>query len=120
MDYNDIELIAFCVLSIVPAVLLIIVGVVAHVRSFKEWIPVYLVLGIFGCCLYALFMGALILELFPPPKSPVISGGWGLDFRGIGIVIGTWIGALVGIVSALITAAISSLVLRIRARRALS
>lgn len=117
MDYNDVEFVAFWVLSCAPGVLLTVAGIVAHKRSYM-WIPRYLIVGILGCFIYAAFLGALIVQLFPPPDVPGLSGGRGLDLRGVGFVIGSWIGGIAGVVCALITAAGSSVVLRLRARRA--
>lgn len=118
VDYNDVEFVAFWVMSLAPAVLLTIVGIVAHKRSYTAWIPGYLVVGILGCFIYAMFAGVLVAKLFPPPYVPGLSEGRGLDLRGVGFIIGSWIGALTGVVCALITAAGSSVVLRLQASRA--
>jgi hypothetical protein len=116
VDYNDVEFVAFWVLSLAPAVLLATAGIVAHKRSCM-WIPGYLILGILGCFIYAAFLGALIVQLFPPPYVQGLAGGRGLDLRGAGFVIGSLIGGIAGVVCALITAASSSVVKRLRARR---
>lgn len=76
MDYNDVEFVAFWVMSLAPSVLLTVAGIVAHKRSCM-WIPGYLILGILGCFIYAAFLGALIVQLFPPPDVPGLSGGAG-------------------------------------------
>lgn len=116
MDYNDVEFVAFWVMSLAPSVLLTVAGIVAHKRSCM-WIPGYLILGILGCFIYAAFLGALIVQLFPPPDVPGLSGGRGLDLRGAGFVIGSWLGGIAGVICALITAAGSSVLLRIQAGR---
>lgn len=115
MDYNDVEFVAFWVMSLAPGVLLILVGIVAHNRLSKAWMPRYLVLGILGCFVYAMFAGGLVAHLFPPPYVPGLSEGRGLDLRGVGFFIGSWIGALAGVVCALITVAGSSIMRRRRA-----
>jgi hypothetical protein len=117
VDYNDVELVAFWVLSCAPGVLLTLAGIVAHKRSYM-WIPGYLIVGILGCFIYAAFLGALIVQLFPPPDVPRHQTRRGLDLRGVGFVIGSWIGGIAGVVCALITAAGSSIVLRVQAGRA--
>jgi drug/metabolite transporter (DMT)-like permease len=118
VDYNDLELVAFWVLSSAPSVLLILVGIVAHNRLSKAWMPQYLVLGILGCFIYAMFAGGLVAKLFPPPYDPGLAGGRGLDLRGVGFFIGSWIGALAGVACALVTVAGSALVRRLRESRA--
>ncbi|MEV7132129.1 hypothetical protein AB0N24_04490 [Arthrobacter sp. NPDC093128] len=118
MDYNDFELVAFWLLSSAPGVLLMTIGIIAHNKLSKPWMPRYLILGILGCFIYATFAGELVAQLFPPPYIPGRSEGRGLDLRGMGIFIGSWIGALAGVVCALITGAGSSIVLRLRERRA--
>jgi hypothetical protein len=114
VDYNDFELVAFWVLSSAPGVLLVTIGIIAHNKLCKPWMPRYLILGILGCFIYAMFAGGLVAQLFPPPYVPGLSEGRGLDLRGVGIFIGSWIGALAGVVCALITVAGSSLMRRLR------
>jgi hypothetical protein len=117
MNYNDFEFVAFCILSSAPGLVLITVGIIAHHRSAKAWIPGYLIVGILSCFLYAMFAGRLAAQLFPPPYVPGLSEGRGLDLRGVGFFVGAWIGAIAGVAGALITAAGSSLTLRIRRRQ---
>lgn len=114
MDYNDFELGAFWVLSSAPGILLIIAGIIAHNRLSKAWMPRYLVLGVLGCFVYAMFAGGLVAHLFQPPYVPGLSEGRGLDLRGVGFFIGSWIGALAGVVCALITVAVSWMMQRLR------
>lgn len=114
VDYDDFELVAFWVLSSAPGILLILVGIVAHNRMTKAWMPRYLILGILGCFIYAAFAGGLVARLFPPPYVPGLSEGRGLDLRGVGLIVGSWIGGLAGVVFALITVAGSSIVRRLR------
>ncbi|MDQ0618088.1 hypothetical protein QFZ33_002112 [Arthrobacter globiformis] len=101
-------------LSNAPGVLLVTIGIIAHNKLCKPWMPRYLILGILGCFIYAMFAGRLVAQLFPPPYVPGLSEGRGLDLRGVGIFIGSWIGALAGVVCALITVAGSSLMRRLR------
>ncbi|MET3172825.1 UNVERIFIED_ORG: hypothetical protein ABIB52_000653 [Arthrobacter sp. UYCu721] len=118
MDYNYFELVAFWVLSLAPGVFLAIAGIIAHNRLSTAWVPRYLILGILGCFIYAMFAGGLVAKLFPPPYVPGLSEGRGLDLRGVGLFIGAWIGALAGVVLALMTVAGSSIVRRRQAGRA--
>lgn len=112
MDYNDFELVAFWVLSLAPGVLLATAGITAHKRLSTARVPRYLILGILGCFIYAMFAGVLMGKLFPPPYVPGLSEGRGLDLRGIGFIVGSWIGAVVGVVFAVVTVAGSSIVRR--------
>ncbi|MET3176580.1 UNVERIFIED_ORG: hypothetical protein ABIB52_004455 [Arthrobacter sp. UYCu721] len=120
MDYNDFELAAFWVLSAAPSVLLAVTGIIAHNRLSRGWIPRYLILGIFGCFLYAMFAGGLVGKLFPPPYVPGLSEGRGLDLRGVGLFIGSWIGGLAGVVLALITVAGSATIQQYRVAKSLA
>jgi hypothetical protein len=83
VDYNDVEFVAFWVLSCAPGVLLTVAGIVAHKRSYM-WIPRYLIVGILGCFIYAAFLGALIVQLFPPPDVPPRSWWRGQEHPGLG------------------------------------
>lgn len=114
MDYDAFEFVAFCVLAGAPGVLLITTGIIAHNRSSGTWIPRYLVLGILGCFIHAMFAGGIVRQLFPPPYVPGLSEGRGLDLRGIGFFVGSWIGALAGVVCALLTVAGSAITQRLR------
>lgn len=114
MDYNDFELVSFWVLSCAPGVLLTTAGIIAHNRLSTAWVPRYLIFGILGCFIYAMFAGGLVRELFPPPYVPGLSEGQGLDLRGLGFIIGSWIGGLAGVVFALLAVAGSTIV-RLRA-----
>jgi uncharacterized membrane protein YccC len=117
VDYNDLELVAFWILSSAPGILLILVGIVAHNRLSKAWMPRYLVLGVLGCFIYAMFAGVVVAQLLPPPYVPGLSEGQGLDLRGVLLIVGSWVGGITGIVCALITVAGSSIVTRLRAAR---
>lgn len=117
MNYNDFEFAAFCVLSIVPGLVLVTAGIVAHHKPARGWISGYLIIGILACFLYAAFAGTLALQLFPPPYVAGLSAGRGLDLRGTGFLLGAWIGAIAGVAGALLTAAGSSMTWRFKHRR---
>ena len=106
MDYNNVAFVAFWALPLAPGFLLTPAGIVAHKRSYTAWIPGNLIVGILSCFIYAAFLGALIVQLFPPP-----------DVHGVGFILGHWIGGIAGVDCALITAAGSSAVLRLRRTR---
>jgi hypothetical protein len=118
VDYNDFELVAFWVLSSAPGILLILVGIVAHSRLPKAWVPRYMIFGILGCFIYAMFAGGLVAQMFPPPYVPGLSEGRGLDLLGVVFFIGSWIGALVGVACALITVAGSAIIRRLQTAEA--
>ncbi|BCW20531.1 hypothetical protein NtRootA9_32390 [Arthrobacter sp. NtRootA9] len=117
MDYNDFEFAAFCVLSIVPVLVLVTAGIIAHHKPARGWMPGYLIIGILACILYAAFAGTLALQLVPPPYVAGLSEGRGLDLRGMGFLLGAWIGAIAGVAGALLTAAGSSMTWRFKHRR---
>lgn len=67
----------------------------------------YLLAGIGGSVVYAMFSGTLIRSVFPPPFDPYFSSGRGLDLRGAGFVMGGLIGGYSGAATALVTYATS-------------
>lgn len=101
MDYNDLDLLGFWALAIIPAAVLIVTGALTHARPSNAYaMSRYLICGIGVSILYAMFAGILSARVFPPPFDPYWSSGRGLDLRGIGFVLGGFAGGAAGATTA--------------------
>jgi hypothetical protein len=109
MDYNDFELLAFWVLAFAAAPALTAIGILVHVRGGAKAPGLYLVLGITASIVYGIFAGVAVGIMFRPPYVPGLSGGRGLDLRGITLVMGSWIGGALGVLATVLASAISRL-----------
>lgn len=96
MDYDDIELLASCVLTVIPAVLLVLIGILVHKRASAGSLGLYALIGIMASLLYAFVAPSITMALLPPPDDPSFADGRGLDLRGVALVLGSWVGALLG------------------------
>lgn len=96
MDYDDIELLASCVLAVIPAGMLVLIGLVVHKRASAGALGRYTLIGIMASLLYAFIAPSVAMALVPPPYDPYFASGRGLDLRGMVLVLGSWVGAILG------------------------
>jgi hypothetical protein len=67
-----------------------------------------------GSMVYAMFAGAVVLQLFPPPFVSGLSTGRGLDLRGTALIVGAWIGGGAGVITTLIFFVVSKTLRRLQ------
>ncbi|ASN40126.1 hypothetical protein [Paeniglutamicibacter terrestris] len=102
MEYDDIELLASCVLAVIPAGMLVLIGLVVHKRASAGALGRYTLIGIMASLLYAFIAPSVAMAFVPPPYDPYFAGGRGLDLRGMLLVLGSWVGATLGVGATLI------------------
>ena len=72
-----------------------VTGVLIHTRSPDPLrLSRFLIGGMAGSIVYAMFAGTLAAQMFAPPFDPYLSSG--LDLRGVGFVLGGFAGGATG------------------------